>query len=71
MRIILFLTKNLNFCKINLTPLYVNTCDINEKHVISNEVEGTSRYIKSKNGETAKLILTYYFILKLLVKQRS
>ena len=36
-----------------------------------NEVEGTSRYIKSKNGETAKLILTYYFILKLLVKQRS
>ena len=38
---------------------------------IPSEVEGTSRYVKSKNGETAKLILTYYFILKLLVKQCS
>ena len=36
-RKILYLPKNLNFHKIILTPLYVNTCDINEKHVISNE----------------------------------
>ena len=41
------------------------------KNRLTIEVEGTSRYIKSKNGETAKLILTYYFILKLLVKERS
>ncbi len=57
MRKLLYLTKNLNFHEINLMPLYVSTCDINEKHVISDEKQMlldaiTSHWKGQKRKET-------------------